>query len=166
MQLSDLKPAPSNPRRITPEALAALKVSLSELGDISGLVFNKQSQHLVAGHQRLRALQELYGDNLKMEDTAIVTPTGERFPVRVVDWDGPKEKAANIAANSELLQGEFTDGLGALLDELKIELPDLSEGLRLPELKLIEVIPPEDFKEYGEDLETEHVCPKCGYRWS
>lgn len=25
---------------------------------------------------------------------------------------------------------------------------------------------PEDFKEYGEDIETEHCCPKCGYKWS
>ena len=29
-----------------------------------------------------------------------------------------------------------------------------------------EVAPPDDFKEYDEDIETEHVCPKCGYRWS
>ena len=26
--------------------------------------------------------------------------------------------------------------------------------------------PPDDFKEYNEDIETEHVCPRCGYRWS
>jgi hypothetical protein len=26
--------------------------------------------------------------------------------------------------------------------------------------------PPEDFKEYDEDIETEHNCPKCGYKWS
>jgi hypothetical protein len=26
--------------------------------------------------------------------------------------------------------------------------------------------PPEDFKEYDEDIETEHTCPKCGYKWS
>lgn len=26
--------------------------------------------------------------------------------------------------------------------------------------------PPEEFKEYGEDIETNHECPKCGYKWS
>ena len=26
--------------------------------------------------------------------------------------------------------------------------------------------PPDDFKEYGSDIETEHQCPKCGYSWS
>lgn len=25
---------------------------------------------------------------------------------------------------------------------------------------------PDDFKEVGEDIETEHTCPKCGYAWS
>lgn len=26
--------------------------------------------------------------------------------------------------------------------------------------------PPEDFPEFGEDIKTEHKCPKCGYAWS
>jgi hypothetical protein len=28
------------------------------------------------------------------------------------------------------------------------------------------VIPPEDFKEYDDTIETEFKCPKCGYEWS
>lgn len=28
------------------------------------------------------------------------------------------------------------------------------------------VSPPEEFKEYGEDIETDYCCPKCGYEWS
>lgn len=26
--------------------------------------------------------------------------------------------------------------------------------------------PPDDFKEYDENIDTEHECPKCGYKWS
>jgi len=26
--------------------------------------------------------------------------------------------------------------------------------------------PPEDFKEYDEDIETDYSCPSCGYKWS
>jgi rubrerythrin len=29
-----------------------------------------------------------------------------------------------------------------------------------------EVASPDDFKSFGEDIETEHRCPKCGYEWS
>jgi hypothetical protein len=25
---------------------------------------------------------------------------------------------------------------------------------------------PGEFREFGEDIETEHCCPSCGYRWS
>ena len=25
---------------------------------------------------------------------------------------------------------------------------------------------PDEFAEYGEDIETEYCCPKCKYRWS
>jgi len=33
------------------------------------------------------ALREQYGDELRMEKGAAVTPVGKRFPVRVVGWD-------------------------------------------------------------------------------
>jgi len=26
--------------------------------------------------------------------------------------------------------------------------------------------PPAEFQEYGEDIETDCECPKCGYKWS
>ncbi len=134
--LANLKAAPWNPRSISPEALAGLTASLGEFGDISGLVWNRRSGNLVAGHQRLKALREKHGDGLKMEGGAVVTPDGERFPVRVVDWPAAKEKAANVAANNPHLAGEFTDGLAAILDEIKAELPDLSDALLLDALRL------------------------------
>ena len=132
--LDDLKPAPYNPREIEPEALAGLKVSLSEFGDISGLVWNSRTGHVVAGHQRLEALRVKHGDSLRIEGGALVTPAGERFLIRVVDWPISKEKAANLAANSLLLQGTFTDDLGDVLGDLKLDLPDLTVDLRLDEL--------------------------------
>ena len=51
MPLADLKPAPYNPRTISEEALKGLGVSLEEFGDISGFTWNKQTGHLVTGHQ-------------------------------------------------------------------------------------------------------------------
>ena len=138
--IADLKPAPYNPRRITADALRALGRSLGEFGDISGLVWNQRTGHLVAGHQRLAALRAEHGDALKLEGGFILTPSGERFPVRVVDWPPAKEKAANVAANSPLLAGDFTPDLGPLLKELKIELPDLTESLRLDNIVIPDLI--------------------------
>jgi len=134
MNLEDLKPSNYNPRAISDEALRALEHSIGEFGDISGLVWNRRTGHLVCGHQRMKALREKYGDGLRMEDGAVVTPDGERFSVRVVDWPEAKEKAANVAANSQLLAGEFTANLSDLLEEIKIDRPDLAMELRLDEL--------------------------------
>lgn len=135
MNVDDLKPDPRNPRRISPEAMGALSRSLEAFGDIAGLTFNQRTGHLVSGHQRLAALRAEHGDALRLEDGAVVTPDGQRFPVRVVDWDEITEKAANLAANSPYLAGEFTEGLLPLLEEIRAELPDLCGALRLDDLR-------------------------------
>ena len=135
LKLADLRPAPYNPRTIAPEAVKALSASLASFGDISGIVWNKRTGTLVAGHQRLAALQAEHGGALAMVDGAVVTPTGESFPVRVVDWPLSKEKLANVAANSPYLAGEFDDAdLAKVLDELAASESELFEALRLEEL--------------------------------
>ncbi len=134
LTITDLKGAEYNPRSIKKEAICALKTSLFEFGDISGIVWNAKTRNLVCGHQRLRALKEEHPD-LKVEDNVVVAGD-RRFPIRVVDWDLATEKAANIAANSPLLSGQFTENLQGLLDELQADLPTLFGELRLDELSL------------------------------
>ena len=135
MKISDLKPAPYNPRKIDTEALAGLSRSLAEFGDISGLVWNRRTGHLVCGHQRLRALQDAHNGGLTMDGDCVVTPTGERFPVRTVDWDDERERIANVAANNPHIAGLFDqpklDGLLADLDTSELFRPlrlDLLKG--------------------------------------
>lgn len=176
MDITSLQPAPYNPRSISDAALAGLKKSMHLFGDISGFTWNKRTGHLVAGHQRLRALVDQHGDGLTLETEEVdgvtepayvVAPGGESFPIRVVDWDEPTEKMANVAANAGTIQGEFTDTLPALLDELR-EMPayddlmfeQLRDGLEGPPE------PPDSFGEVDDTLSTEHRCPKCGYEWS
>jgi DNA modification methylase len=132
--LADLKPAPYNPRTITNRALGGLSTSLAAFGDISGIVWNKRTGHVVAGHQRIEALSKKHGARLKIVDGAIVAPGGKTYPIRVVDWPESKEKAANVAANSPAIAGEFTDGLADIVRELKLAEPDLSEALLFDEL--------------------------------
>jgi len=132
--IDDLKPAPYNPRAIPAESMAALRKSLAAFADISGIVWNSRTGHLVCGHQRVAALRAEHGNGLRLDAGAVITPDGERFPIRVVDWAEAQEKAANIAANSPLIAGEFTDGLQPVLDEINIALPDLARELRLEDI--------------------------------
>lgn len=175
----DLKAADYNPRKIGEESLAGLKTSLQSFGDISGITWNARTGNLVTGHQRMRSLRELHGDALRLETDAegswVIAPDGNRWLVRVVDWDALTEKAANVAANSPKIAGEFEfESLGAILGELEAaEFPAFDE-LRFDDLLTdLEATPsataktaPDDFKEYGEDIETQFRCPKCAYEWS
>lgn len=150
MKLSDLKPAPYNPREIRPEAFCGLSASMGGFGDLSGITFNMTTGHLVTGHQRVRALKEACGD-LELQGEWIVTPAGESFRVRLVEWDSEREMIANLAANNPGIMGVFTADVGALVAEAQRADPQLADALRLDEIKL-----PEGFgEETGEGNEGE-----------
>lgn len=133
--IGDLVSAPYNPRHISDDAADGLRASLVEFGDLSGLTYNRQTGHMVAGHQRLSQLRAM-GAFLDVDgDTVTVLAGSDRFPVRVVDWPVEKEKAANLAANNPHIAGTFTGGLNKLLGEARRGVGDEAFGkLRLGEL--------------------------------
>ncbi len=102
MQVKDLKAFPRNPRKITPKKLDMLGKAMREFGDLSGVVFNCRTGHLVGGHQRIKHLDPSWG----IEGGFIKTPWGD-FVYREVDWDEKKEMAANIAANKHSGEWDF-----------------------------------------------------------
>jgi len=57
-KIEDLRPAPYSPRPITDKAASRLGKSLNRFGDIAGIVWNKRTGHLVAGHQRVEQLRK------------------------------------------------------------------------------------------------------------
>lgn len=123
MPLDELEAAPYNPREISAEALEGLKHSLRSFGLVQPIVWNRRTGKVVGGHQRVRAMREL-GET---DADVVVVDLGER-----------DEKALNLTLNNPAIAGGFTDGLGPLLAELAIDLPEF-EALRLPELS--ELIP-------------------------
>jgi hypothetical protein len=83
------------------------------------------------------ALRRKHGKKLVLREEAVITPDGERFAVRVVNWPEDKERAANLAANSPFLAGCFDPGgLEAVLAGLNAAegLSELLNGLRLNDL--------------------------------
>lgn len=132
-QVADLKGANYNPRYITAKQLAALKKSIEEFGDLSGVVFNRSTGVLVSGHQRIKSIK---GKPSKIVKTAVkkdrqgtvalgtievteVDKTITRIPYREVEWDDKlQEMAANVAANAA--GGEFDQAkLGAIMAKLE-----------------------------------------------
>ena len=133
--LADLTSAPYNPRTINAKALDGLGYSMAEFGDLSGIVLNRRTGHLVAGHQRVKSLRARYGDiAIDPATHTIRTPEGHTFAVRLVDWPVRQEKAANVAANAPTIQGQWTQDLDALLADIAADMPEASAALDLATL--------------------------------
>ena len=149
MKINKIKNTPYNPRKMSDASQGALKVSMATFQDISGIVWNSYTGNLVSGNHRWDELKEKHGDSLElvrmeepMDDYCMIMGTGEftNYILREVDWDEETEKAANIAANSEKIQGEFTNAIKDLLDDIgsaSSRLPKITfDALRLNELAL------------------------------
>jgi len=119
---------PRNPRTITDDRLASLGVSLEELGDLSGVIYNRRTKRLCGGNQRSKhfsareaaiEITHTFETPDAQGTTAIgfVHSGGFRYSYRVVDWDEARENAAMIRAN--VSAGEFDDAqLTQLLSEI------------------------------------------------
>lgn len=119
MKVADLEDAPYNPREISDEALAGLNASIERFGLVQPVVWNRRTERVVGGHQRLKVLRS-HG----VEETSVI----------VVDLPESEEKALNVALNSPAIGGSFTDGLDALLAEIRELEPDLFGDLLLDQL--------------------------------
>lgn len=141
--LGELTPHPRNPRDISPEALDSLRRSQRALGDISGIVYNFRTKHVVAGHQRLKNIapdspfivDEQTADDVGTVGYGHVAAFGTRWPVRFVDWDEPRELAALAAANNLALQGRYTSAVAELVADIAAAIPELADDLRLDDIE-------------------------------
>jgi len=154
---SDLVAHPLNVRRHGRMQADALSGVLSEVGVVQSVIVNERTGLILDGHLRAELA------------VAKAEPT---VPVVYVDLDESEERL--ILATFDPL-GALADTDGAALRELLgvvtthddavrrvVQFIAEQHGLTLPR----EVAPREEFREFGEDIETEHHCPKCGYEWS
>jgi hypothetical protein len=147
--------APYNPRVISPHDLESLRRSIRFFGFVEPVVVNRRTSHIVGGHQRVQAAAE--------EGYTVL-------PVAFVDLDDPSERQLNLALNR--ISGEWDDSkLRELLAGLSTDGADLAlTGFADDELGRILAAgsvsddAPDQFNE--PDEKTEHVCPRCGYRWN
>jgi hypothetical protein len=113
LQVGLLRADPQNARTIEAPALRGLGTSMETFGDLSGIVWNERSGNLVAGHQRMNRLNAAGADTWtrvsKTEGFILHPRTGERFGIRIVDWDDTTERMANLTANNPHIQGDFTE---------------------------------------------------------
>jgi ParB-like chromosome segregation protein Spo0J len=144
--LDKLTPHPDNPRRGN---LDAIRESLRHNGWFGTLVAQRSTGLILVGNHRYAAAQA----------------EGMMFvPVHWVDVDDETARRILVADNRT---GELAVWDEQALVALLVDLGSL-DGTAFSADDLAEMIPmpPADFDVLDETLETEHTCPKCGYRWS
>lgn len=150
-----------NPRR-NDHAVPAIAAAIHEFG-FRVPILAKSDGLVVDGHLRLKAARQLGLETVPVALADDLTDTQVKaFRLSVnrmaelADWD------------EDLLRLELQD-LSALDFDLELTGWDGEELARLlkgEDDQGDQPDSPDEFKEVDEDIDTEHECPKCGYRWS
>lgn len=153
VKLADVKQRPDNPRSISESALDGLRSSLNRFGYVEPIVWNKQTGHIVGGHQRYFVLAESGVTEAKMV---------------VVDMTLEEELAANLTLNNPEIEGEWSDEAIDLLHQVETNDTELFNSLNMDSLresleKHPKIDPAEKSNKQGEG-DTE--CPCCRHKWN
>ena len=152
IKISDLSLDPANVRKHDRKNLDAIKASLRKFGQQKPIVVDAKGI-VIAGNGTMTAAQELGWTDIAAVRTELV---------------GVEATAFAIADNRSAELAEWDDKLTEVLKSLQDADVNLEQlGFTSDDVKIeAEKIAPEEFAEVGENIETEHQCPKCGYKWS
>lgn len=158
LKISDLKPAPYNPRKSTKEQEQKLKESLQKFGIVEPVIFNQNTGYIVGGHFRVRELKKLGYTEI---DCVIVNLSEEdekelniRLNANTGEWD--MEALKNWDADQLVDWGLNID---LKIDRLKdSETLHIDKSLQiLPKMEYIVIIA-EDGSEDWESLKNIFKC--------
>ncbi len=162
-----------NPRQITDKQFKQLQETLLELGDLSGIVHDLNSNEIISGNQRSRVfdinkceveITERYDKPDKQGTVAIgfVIWQGAKYNYRQVRWTERQCEKANIVAN----KGGGDWNFDTLANEF--ELDDLLDwGFSEFELDIMPNFEPVGIEQQGRlDEKAKVTCPECGHEFT
>ncbi len=152
--LDSLKPHPRNPNTHPDSQIALLAKIIAHQGWRAPIVVSERSGLIVAGHARLAAAQRL-----GLADA----------PVNFQAFASDADEVAHLLADNKIAElAELDlDEVKGLLDELQGAIDLELTGFDLSALSgNQDASPPGEFPVSDENISTEHLCPKCGYKWS
>lgn len=136
-KISDLKPAPYNPRKSNEKQEANLKKSLEKFGVVEPIVFNKRTGYIVGGHFRVRELKKLGYKEVECV---------------IVDLNEEDEKELNIRLNANTGEWSWEDLANEwdsdLLEYWGLDVPDFGTDVDYS------ILDDEDVSEQLEDMQN------------
>jgi hypothetical protein len=144
---SRIKNAPYNPRTITDDARKRLKRNLASVGLVQTLTVNRVTGNLVAGHQRLAALD------------ALERSQDYELDIAVVEMPEKTEREQNLFMNNPAMMGDWDlPALQSLLGEV-----DYTEaGFTLTDLAVLDIEVPADWDAVATPVQPPRVARKDG----
>jgi len=138
-----------NPRTITTKQFDALAETLDELGDLSPIVHNLETDEVISGNQRMRVMdinrcKIVLTAELDQPDDQGTVATGyvewrdSRYAYRAVRWDEHTAERANVVANKaggawdfDILANEFEveDLLEWGFSEIELQIDAIANGM-------------------------------------
>jgi ParB-like chromosome segregation protein Spo0J len=159
VNISLLKPDEKNVRLHDERNIEAIKASLSRFGQQKPILVDANNV-VLAGNGTLLAARELGWKKINITKTNLSGEEARAYAIadnRTTDLSVFSE-ADLVESLSQIMAGsediEMAD-MGFSVDEYN----DMIESQEDPP-------PPKNFPEMGDDLPTEHQCPKCRYKWS
>lgn len=178
LSIENAKPDPNNARTHTSDQIAEVARSIETFGYTNPVLFDEVVR---AGNCRVAAVRSIYAAGR----TIYHAPGGEAGGAAIPDghipfidcsgWSEAQRRAYALADNKLALNaGWDEDRLRAEIDVLTAMGFDVAiTGFGKDDLDALTAEidgmtreSPDDFPEFGEDIETAHECPKCGYKWS
>ena len=157
---AELIPYARNARTHSPAQVAGIAGSIREFGFNNPVLIDKDNG-IIAGHGRVLAAQQLGLETVPCLRLRHLTKT-QRKAYILAD-----NRLAELSQwDTEMLALEIAD---LRLDDVDLELLGFDDdGLKdlLGQVATDTDTSPDEFKEMDEDIDTDHECPKCGYRWS
>lgn len=160
LRLDEVRPYERNPRRIPPEAVAAVRSSLEKYGYQQPIVVDTEHV-IVAGHTRYAAMLEMgvaeadfYVTDLPAEKAAAYRLVDNRVSENS-EWDHD----ALVMELREFEQGlltEFFPHVDLEIDSINATLADVTDADTAKASKEVNTI-----KDYRDPLTTKVECPAC-----
>lgn len=160
--LEDLNLDPSNARMHDDRNLEIIRGSLERFGQYMPIIVQDQGRIVRIGNGRVMAAR-------KLGWTHIAALVVDESNVEAVQRALVDNRSSELATWEDSMLGHILnslqdDGIDLIpLGWNDDELPLVIDPSELPE---DEMEPPEEFPEVDADIQTEHECPKCGYKWS
>ena len=157
---AELIPYARNARTHSPAQVSMIAASIREFKFNNPVLIDKDNG-IIAGHGRVIAAQQLGLETVPCLRLGHLTKT-QRKAYILAD-----NRLAELAQwDTEMLALEIAD---LRLDDVDLELLGFDDDALVDLLGQVATdtdTSPDEFKEMDEDIDTDHECPKCGYRWS